>query len=30
LSNVRTGSVATVELRSGRLLVIETPVTVRP
>lgn len=30
VSNVRTGAVATVELRSGRLLVIETPVTVRP
>jgi len=30
VSNVRTSDVATVAVRSGRLLVIETPVTVRP
>ena len=30
LSNVRTASRATVSVRSGRLLVIETPATVRP
>jgi thiamine pyrophosphokinase len=30
VSNVRTGTVASVTLESGRLLVIETPATVRP